>query len=206
MKTLGVLFFILVAGIGSATAQQNKAPQKPKVRPDVSKRVQEKGVAKVGVVLNGQWELDSKLSKEAALAQRQAIAAAQKSLMAGLAGTRFKAIWTSKIAPGMSLEVGPDALAVLEGSNLVKDVYLDEMVYRPGLMDSVPLIGGDLAWAANYDRTGQGMMVVDTGVDGQHTFRADLRYKFLQSRNSSQSRMLKKSSKVTGILQSRASR
>jgi len=151
MKTLGVLFFIVIAGIGNAAAQQSNAPQKPKVRRDVSKRVQEKGVAKVGVVLNDQWELDSKLSKEAALAQRQAIAAAQKSLMAGLAGTRFKAIWTSKIAPGMSLEVGPDALAVLEGSNLVKDVYLDEMVYRPGLMDSVPLIGGSQAWTAGFD-------------------------------------------------------
>jgi len=206
MKTLGVLFFIVIAGIGNAAAQQSNAPQKPKVRPDVSKRVQEKGVAKVGVMLSGQWELDSKLTKEAALAQRQAIAAAQKSLMAELAGTRYKVISNSKIGPYMSLEVGPDAVAVLEGSNLVKDVYLDEMVYRPGLMDSVPLIRADQAWAANYDRTGQGMMVVDTGVDGQHTFRADLGYKFLQSRNSSQSRMLKKSSKVTGILQSRASR
>ena len=151
MKTLGVLFFILVAGIGSATAQQNKAPQKPKVRPDVSKRVQEKGVAKVGVVLNGQWELDSKLSKEAALAQRQAIAAAQKSLMAELAGTRYKVISNSKIGPYMSLEIGPDALAVLEGSSLVKDVYLEEMVFRPTLLQSVPLIGGNHAWTAGFE-------------------------------------------------------
>src|SRR5439155_26355252 len=152
-----VLIFIVIAGNGNATAQQSNAPQKPKVRRDVSKRVQEKGVAKVGVMLSGQWELDSKLTKEAALAQRQAIAAAQKSLMAELAGTRYKVISNSKIGPYMSLEVGPDAVAVLEGSNLVKDVYLDEMVYRPGLMDSVPLIRADQAWAANYDRTGQGV-------------------------------------------------
>ncbi len=44
MKTLAVLFFTLVAAIGSAMGQQSNAPQKPKVRPDVSKRVQENGV------------------------------------------------------------------------------------------------------------------------------------------------------------------
>src|SRR5437660_12240498 len=100
--------------------------------------------------------------------------------MAGLAGTRFKDIWTSKIAPGMSLEVGPDALAVLEGSKLGKDVYLDEMVYRPGLMDSVALIGGDLAWGAKYDRTGQGRMVGDIGLDAQPTFPRTWGHKSLQ--------------------------
>src|SRR5207245_10537308 len=111
MKTLGVLFFILVAGIGSATAQQNKAPQKPKVRPDVSKRVQEKGVAKVGIVLNGDWHLDS-------------IATAQKSLMAELAGSKHEVIFNSTIGPYTSLEIGAESLGVLESSSLLHDVYV----------------------------------------------------------------------------------
>jgi hypothetical protein len=141
MKAAGVILFFLVVATGTAMAQQST---KPKVRPDVSNKVQEKGIAKVGVLLSGQWKLDSKLSKEAAIAQRQAIDAAQKSLIAQLTGTKYKVIWKSKIAPAISLEVGPDALAVLEGSSLVKDVYLDEMLLRPGLLNSVPLIGGNL--------------------------------------------------------------
>src|SRR2546427_522598 len=170
---------LLVGWTGTAMAQQGaakgiplpgKVPAQPKVRPEVFKTVQEKGVAKVGVVLNGQWELDSNLSKEASLLQRQAIAAAQKSLLAELAGTRYKVLSNSKIGPYMSLEVGPDALVVLESSSLVKDVYLQEMLLRPGLLQSVPLIEGDQAWAAGYDGTGHAVVIVDTGVDGNHPF------------------------------------
>ena len=73
--------------------------------------MQEKGVAKVGIVLNGDWHLDS-------------IATAQKSLMAELAGSKHEVIFNSTIGPYTSLEIGPDALAVLESSSLVKDVYV----------------------------------------------------------------------------------
>jgi len=89
--------------------------------------VQEKGVAKVGIVLNGDWHLDS-------------IATAQKSLMAELAGSKHEVISNSTIGPYTSLEIGPDAPAVLESSSLVKDVYVEEMVFRPALLQRMPLI------------------------------------------------------------------
>ncbi len=102
------------------TPQQSHALQKPKVRPDVVQWIQAKGIAKVGVQLSGQWELDPELSPDARLAQRQAIANAQQGLIAALVGTRHKVISRSSIGPFLSLEVGPDALAVLEHSQLVK--------------------------------------------------------------------------------------
>lgn len=120
MKKLWFLHLVAVVWMflaGSGAAQQNTTVQKAKVRPDLLQRVQEKGIVTVGAMLSGQWELDSKLSKDAAQLQRQAIASAQKSLTAPLVGTRYKVLWTSKTTPGISLKVGPDALVVLEGSN-----------------------------------------------------------------------------------------
>ncbi len=115
------------------------------------------------------WELDSKLTHNAALAQRKAIEAAQDGLIAELAGTTYKVVSKFKTLPGLSLEVGPDALAVLENSEYVKEVYL-ELVLRPLLFQSVPLIGGNLAWESGYDGTGQAIVVVDTGIDYNHPF------------------------------------
>jgi len=152
------------------TPQQSHALQKPKVRPDVVQWIQAKGIAKVGVQLSGQWELDPELSPDARLAQRQAIANAQQGLIAALVGTRHKVISRSSIGPFLSLEVGPDALAVLEHSQLVKDVYLEEALVRPQLSESVPHIGGNQAWVGGFDGTGQVVVVIDTGVDGNHPF------------------------------------
>jgi len=132
--------------------------------------IQAKGIAKVGVQLSGQWELDPELSPDARLAQRQAIANAQQGLIAALVGTRHKVISRSSIGPFLSLEVGPDALAVLEHSQLVKDVYLEEALVRPQLSESVPHIGGNQAWVGGFDGTGQVVVVIDTGVDGNHPF------------------------------------
>ncbi len=140
MKTFGVFFFILVVSIANAVAQPRKPTEKAKVRPDVWARVQEKGIVMVEVVLSGKWELDPKLTRESALVQRQAIATAQKSLIAELAGTKHKVLSPSAIGPFISFEVGPDALAVLERSSLVKDVYLGEIEGTLSLLQSVPLV------------------------------------------------------------------
>ena|SRR2546425_2178600 len=144
---LSLTVTVLVGWTGIGVAQQGTGegvlPQN-KVRQGVWQKVQEKGVAQVNVRLNGQWELDSKLSREAALTQRKAIAAAQKALLAELSGTRCKVLRRSQVTPSISLEVGPDALQVLESSALVKDVYL-EMELKLNLLQSVPLIEGHLA-------------------------------------------------------------
>jgi len=101
----------------------------PKVRPDVAAWVEDRGVARVSVRLSGQWELDSKLSRDAALAQRAAIAAVQQRLIGALAGTQYKDLSVPSLprfGPFISLQIGADALKVLAQSPLVMEVYLDE--------------------------------------------------------------------------------
>jgi len=112
-------------------AQPAPPTPKPKVRPDVTAWMQEKGIAKVGVHLSGQWKLDTELPADERAAQREAIADAQQELVSALAGTKYNVRSQSLIGPFLSLEVGADALAVLENSPLARDVYLEEMVLRP---------------------------------------------------------------------------
>jgi hypothetical protein len=123
-------------------AQGPALSQAPKVHPEVTRRVRDRGIAKVGVTLSGQWELDVKLQENARELERQAIAAAQQSLLAELVGMRHRVLWRSKFGPFLSLEIGLDTLAVLEISPLVKEVYLEEGWGKPAPLDSVPLIGG----------------------------------------------------------------
>lgn len=55
-----------------------------------------------------------------------AIASAQQTLLARLGGTRFTVTRRCTSVPMLALEIGPDALAVLEGaSDLVKRVSAD---------------------------------------------------------------------------------
>lgn len=169
MKAFIVFFSILIASVASAATPQNNPAQKTKVRAEVWQKVTEKSVAQVEVVLDGQWAPDAKLNREAALAQRKVIADTRKNLIAELAGTKYKVLREYDSIPGISLEVGPDALNVLENSTHVKDVYL-ERLGKSALLESVPLIGGNQAWTAGYDGTGHAVVIVDTGVDGNHTF------------------------------------
>jgi len=65
---------------------------------------------------------------EVGLAQRKAIAAAQDQLLAELTGTNYRVIGRYRSIPGIGLEMGQDALLVLERSARVTDVTEDRPV------------------------------------------------------------------------------
>jgi len=69
-------------------------------------------------------------SADAMVAQRQAIAAAQSTVLAGLAGTTFRVIRTYEAIPFLALEVSPDALRALEKSPLVASMEEDRLESR----------------------------------------------------------------------------
>jgi subtilisin len=110
-------------------------------------------------------------SPQAVQAQRQAIAATQRGLMAALVGTGHRVARQFATIPFLALEAVPDALAVLERSAHVVGVTEDRLA-APLLPQSVPLVEADQAWAAGFDGHGWAVAVLDTGVDSRHPFLA----------------------------------
>ena len=129
MKIGLLLFVVVMAFIGwpkTSVAQQVKKPGRtPKVSPELWKKAQETGTVRVIASLNVPGWTSKPLSQQADVAQRQMIADTQEKVIAELMGTRHKVDRRFEIVSGLALEVGSDALAVLERSPNVVRVYED---------------------------------------------------------------------------------
>jgi hypothetical protein len=68
------------------------------------------------------WKSEGELNKDEVLVQRQAIASIQNRILSELAGTTHRLIRQYTMTPSIALEIGPDALAVLEQSVTVVGV------------------------------------------------------------------------------------
>src|SRR2546429_67446 len=75
-------------------------------------------------------------------------------------------------APLIALEAGPTALQALDASSSLVKRVTEDRIHTPVLLDSVPLIGADKAWAQGFDGTGLVVALIDTGVDSAHQFLA----------------------------------
>jgi hypothetical protein len=120
---------ILLSEIVVADAAQKDTGATPSQKSNVASVVWEKartnGTVRVIVDLNVAGWVSKKLSKEAELAQRHKVADAQRLVLGELAGTRYKINRQFEMVPGLAMEVGPDALAVLERSPHVLKVSED---------------------------------------------------------------------------------
>ncbi|MEX0803461.1 MAG: hypothetical protein WD688_09110, partial [Candidatus Binatia bacterium] len=74
------------------------------------------------------------LTENAITAQRQAIKGVQNDLLTELSGTQYKVVRRYEVIPGIALEVGADALAVLKKSGSVTNVLPDRAV-KPAAND-----------------------------------------------------------------------
>jgi hypothetical protein len=128
------LFFVVAISflIGCAqtyAAQEAKKDSSklllPKVSPELWKKTQEQGAVRVIVDLSVPGWTSKPATQQAELDQRQMIADTQEKVIAELTGTRHKVNRRFEITSGLALEVGPDALAVLERSPNVVRVYED---------------------------------------------------------------------------------
>jgi len=105
-------------------------------------------------------------------AYRQEIADAGSHVLSQLASHRYRVLRRFVTSPLMALSVDSAALKALEASNLPIKRVMADRIHKPVLMDSVPLIGADQAWALGYDGSGQTVAVIDSGVDSAHVFLA----------------------------------
>ncbi len=109
-------------------------------------------------------ELDGTM---AVRSQQLGIDGLQESVLDGLAETNTAVIAAYKYIPYLALEVDAAALETLATLPQVAAIEEDVAV-PPSLSSSVPVIGGDQAWAAGYTGAGQAVAILDTGVDTDH--------------------------------------
>jgi hypothetical protein len=123
-----VAIMMLVGQPGVSAAQQLRQPA-PKVSPGLWKKAHQAGTVRVIVDLNVPGWTSKKLSQEDQLKQQAMVADVQAEVLRELTGTQHKVTAQFKIVRGIGLEVGVDALAVLERSTNVIKVNEDAVLY-----------------------------------------------------------------------------
>src|SRR5437667_331015 len=103
---------------------------------------------------------------------RQEITDAASRLLSRLTQHPHRVLRRYVTAPRIALEAGPTALQALDASSSLVKRVTEDRIHTPVLLDSVPLIGADKAWAQGFDGTGLVVALIDTGVDSAHQFLA----------------------------------
>ena len=132
LMATAIVLFSLVLATPAATASSSE-----KVAEDIVNRALSDGSVLVLVGLKVPWQLEENLSNDAVITQRQAIDAVQNNLLAELSGTQYAVVRRYREIPGIALEVGSDALAVLKKSGTVTNVLPDRSVL-PAANQGVP--------------------------------------------------------------------
>ncbi len=99
---------------------------------------------------------------------KEKLRAAQDAFLDKLGGhvehiTRFTAF------PFLAYTVETAGLSIMKNDDQVLSVQ-ENLPRRPSLQQSGPLLGAPVAWDAGYTGEGQYVAVIDSGVDGSHTF------------------------------------
>jgi subtilisin family serine protease len=177
----GIALFLLLTGLvvvrpapAETASPQVSAPAErlpAKIR-DLALQGPVRVIVELNVSSGGPQLPEGKMSGPAVAARRARIAGAQGRALGRLQGLSHRVLHQFRSVPYMALEVDSQALTELSASPDVSRVFEDRLL-RPSLMDSVPLIGADLAWQYGYDGTGQVVAIIDSGVDKAHPFLAN---------------------------------
>src|SRR6266446_4016785 len=115
---------------------------------------------------------ESSVAPHARAAFRKEIADTATRLLSRLAPHPHRVLRRYAATPMIALRVGPNGLQELEASKLLVKRVMEDRIHKPVLVDSVPLIGADQAWAQGFDGAGMVVAVIDSGVDSSHAFLA----------------------------------
>ena len=139
----------------------------------VRKHVASEGRARVLVQLRlpGHGHIpEGRLTHAAKSLQRKDIKDVGGHLMSRLKKAHYRIVHRYTYVPLIALEIDAGALAEIEGAPIYVDRVFEDAIKQPILMDSVPIIGGDVAWGRGFDGTGTTVAVLDTGVESTHPF------------------------------------
>ncbi len=170
---LGILVVLLLLQTpGNADASNIQSLKvSPEILEKLNSRIRDEGQARVIVRLQSPAEPFAGLtgkkakSRQARNLRGAAIKRLQNRLLSAL-NPRFFVLFNQ--IPYMALTVDESELARLARLQEVVSIQEDRLL-RPLLNNSVPQIGGDIAWAEGYTGAGQVIAVLDTGIDSAHS-------------------------------------
>ncbi|MEO1477804.1 MAG: S8 family serine peptidase [Bacteroidota bacterium] len=173
-RALLALALIASASVAQAQAPRVSAAQLQQVVPAYDRLAavaQERGVVPVIVRLDVDFLPEGRLFTADVQRQRARLAERRDQVLRTLAanGVTVERVKRFETVPVVALSVTAEGLRFLAASPLVRFVEEDEIV-RPTLATSTALVGAPDAWSSGYRGAGQAVAVLDTGVDGSHSF------------------------------------
>jgi subtilisin family serine protease len=136
----------------------------------LQQKAQQDGSVRLIVTLRAPAQPEHQLNAAQIQSQRKNLFAVQDAFlkriakMGGVAHKRFDTL------PYVVIDADSSLLTqILTQSTDVVSIQ-EDVLLQPSLAQSVPLIGGDKAWAAGATGSGQTVAIIDTGVDSAHPF------------------------------------
>ena len=126
----------------------------------------------VGLSLPDAFVPEGDITSRDRLNQRAQIAEAADQLTAQLARHEAEVYGRYESLPAMAIRVDPAALEFLLSNPLINHIQLDEAV-PPALGSSTGVIGAPSVWSQGLEGSGQAVVILDTGIDGDHAFFED---------------------------------
>ena len=150
------------------TAQRDRAfaAMRAKVRAEGKARVI------VGLRTEGRSVSAAVSSLNEAEARSPLISQVQQSLLTRLGSYNLSSVRRFKYMPHVAMVVDGAALEALASDPEVVTLEEDIRV-EPSLETSTALVGAPNAWSQGYSGAGQAVAILDTGVDGEHSFLKD---------------------------------
>ena len=136
-------------------------------------RARQNGIAQVIVEMRAPFLPEGQLAEQPAQQgqQRAAIARSQQALLRKPALQGVRNVKRFESIPFLALQVDAATLETLASDPDVVSIS-EDAVMLPSLAQSVPLVGGNAAWAAGWTGAGQTIAILDSGIDTTHPFLA----------------------------------
>ena len=166
---IALLVVLWSQGSAAFAQQQREGTSKSELAAPLIDKARTEGTVRVVVGLNQAYRPDGELGDAEAVEQRENIQRSQEALMDELQGYDVTPLQSYDYIPYMAIEVGEDALRALVDSGAVATIE-EDVLSEPTLSSTIPIVGADDAHGLGFTGSGQTVAILDTGIEGLHSF------------------------------------
>ncbi len=165
------LFVVLAGNYGTRSKAQILAVDfhKQEIFAKLIDSAKKTGSVHVIVGLNTEFIPEGNLKKAEMTRQRLGIKDAQDAFLNRYAAFRGGNVKRFEYIPFLALETDAASLRLMQEDSLVASIQEDEIA-DAALAQSIPIVGANTAWNLGYTGSGQTVVIIDSGVDKNHSF------------------------------------